>query len=103
MRKKFGLALLVLMVLISLVPAWAQAQGTITGNVTGKAGDLKRLAGITLDGPNRYVSMTNSRGEFRVQNVLPGQYTVTVTQSSNVQRFIVHIDGNNKLDLQVGW
>lgn len=105
MRKKGGLALITIMVAILLVPFWVQkAQGeTLTGTVAGRAGELKSMAGISLEGPNRYMSMTNSEGRFRIENVNPGRYTLTVTQGNYVQKFNVNIDANKTLNLNVRW
>ncbi len=108
MLKKGGLALIAIMVAIMLVPLWAQkAQGetvTVTGTVVGKAGEMKSMAGISLEGPNRYMSMTNSEGRFRIENVNTGRYTLTVTQGNYVQKFNATIDANNNnLNLNVRW
>lgn len=104
MRRKFVLSVLALSVLVMLLPSLAQAQGrTITGLVTGTAGDYKSLASITLEGPNRYLALANSVGQFKVENVLPGRYTVTVRQGNNVQKFIVDLDGSPTLELAVRW
>jgi hypothetical protein len=104
MRKISTLALLVMLVFSLTAPAWAQAGGKeITGRVTGRLGDAKGLASVTLSGPNTYTAMTNSTGAFRVRNVVKGQYTVSVTQGNNVQRFVVDINGSNRLDLGVKW
>ncbi len=61
------------------------------------------MAGVTFNGPSRYVAMTNSMGEFKVQNVVKGKYTVTVSQGNKVQGFMVDIDGLDRLDFKVGW
>jgi hypothetical protein len=104
MRKRQFFGLISLIALVILFYIWApKAQAeTVTGTVVGKAGDLKSMAGITLEGPNRYMSMTNT-GKFNIENVKPGRYTITVTQGNYVQKFNVNIDGNSNLDLQVRW
>jgi hypothetical protein len=104
MKSKSALFLLVLIVFLSPLSAMAQEQGEeITGKVTGAAQDPKGFAGVTFNGPNRYVSMTNSMGEFVVKNVKKGRYTVTVSQGNKTQSFNVDIDGMNKLNLMVRW
>ena len=99
-------ALLLVFLMIFLTASMASAQGPgkeISGNVTGKAGDPKGLAGVTFKGSTRYVAMTNSMGEFKIQNVVKGKYTVTVSQGNKVQGFMVDIDGLDKFDFKVGW
>jgi hypothetical protein len=104
MKVKSFLLLFIMLILLTFSVAIAQDQGKeITGKVTGKAGDPKALAGVTLNGPSRYMSMTNSMGEFKVKNVIKGKYTVTVSQSNKVQGFMIEIDGLDRLDLKVGW
>lgn len=104
MKSKPALVLFFLMIFLTAAIATAQGQGKeITGKVTGAAQDPKGFAGVTFNGPNRYVSMTNSMGEFTVKNVKKGQYTVTVSQGNKVQSFNVNIDGVTNLDLRVKW
>lgn len=107
MQKKYGLGFLILIVMITLLPLGTvraqRATVTVTGTVVGRAGDMKSLAGITLEGPNRYMALTNSEGKFRIGNVTPGRYTVTVAKGNYVQKFNVNIGRNNILDLRVRW
>ncbi len=102
--KKPALVLVILLIFLTATSAAAQEKGIeITGQVTGAAQDPKGFAGVTFNGPNRYVSMTNSTGEFTVKNAKKGEYTVTVTQGNKVQSFKVNIDGASNLDLKVKW
>jgi Carboxypeptidase regulatory-like domain len=105
MGKKHYLRFMALLTLVILLLLWSlQVQAeTVTGTVVGRAGELKSMAGITLEGQNRYMSMTNTTGQFTIENVKPGRYTLTVTQGNYVQKFNVSIDGNNTLDLRVRW
>jgi len=104
MKRKSSFFLILLIIILTASSAIAQGPGKeITGRVIGNAGDPKGFAGVTFNGARRYVSMTNSVGEFRLKNVEKGQYTVTVSQSNKVQRFMVEIDGSTTLDLKVGW
>lgn len=105
MRKKCGLALMAVMVLVTLIPLWApRAWGaTVSGTVVGRAGDPKSMANVTLEGPKKYMAMANPGGVFQVDNVVNGPYRVTISQRNNVQRFNVNIQGNADLRLEVGW
>jgi pectate lyase len=104
MKRSPALFLFILLIFLTAGIAAAQEQGKeITGKVTGAAQDPKGFAGVTFNGPKRYVSMTNSVGEFTVKNVQKGQYTVTVSQGNKVQSFKVDIDGISNLDLRVKW
>ena len=97
------LLFLLIMFLTSSIAAAQQPGKDLTGKVTGAAQDPKGFVGVTFNGPNRYVSMTNSMGEFTVKNVKKGQYTVTVSQGNKVQSFNVDIDGVTNVDLRVKW
>ena len=104
MKSKFALFILFLIILLTPLSVTAQQQAKeITGKVTGATQDPKGFAGVTFNGPNRYVTMTNSTGEFTVKNVKRGRYTVTVSQGNKKQSFNVDIDGMNSLDLRVRW
>ena len=104
MKIKSVLLLLFLLLFLTASIASPQEKGKdITGKVIGVAQDPKGFAGVTFNGPNRYISMTNSLGEFTVKNVKKGRYTVTVTQSNKVQSFNVDIDGMTNLNLMVKW
>ncbi len=104
MKLKSAWLMFFLLILLTAAIAAAQEQGKeITGKVTGAAQDPKGFVGVTFNGPNRYVSMTNSTGEFTVKNVKPGKYTVTVTQGNKVQSFNLDVDGMTHFDLPVKW
>ncbi len=104
MKRSPALLLFILLIFLTAAIAADPEQGKeITGRVTGAAQDPKGFAGVTFNGPKRYVSMTNSTGEFTVKNVKKGQYTVTVSQGNKVQSFNVDIDGVSNLNLRVKW
>ncbi len=104
MKRSPALLWFILLIFLTVAIAAAQEQGKeISGKVTGTAQDPKGFAGVTFNGPKRYVSMTNSTGQFTVKNVKKGRYTVTVSQGNKVQSFNVDIDGASNLDLRVKW
>lgn len=104
MKRSPALLWFILLIFLTAAIAAAQEKGKeITGKVTGAAQDPKGFAGVTFNGPQRYVSMTNSTGQFTVKNVKKGRYTVTVSQGNKVQSFNVDIDGASNLDLRVKW
>lgn len=56
--------------------AWSQA--SITGTVKNNSGNPIEWAHILIE-PSNQVTSTNSDGEFIVQNISPGEYTLTIT------------------------
>ncbi len=85
----------------------AQGQPTpinVSGEVRGVDGLPKRFARVQLDGKGSYVAITNTRGEFSINNVIPGRYTVTITQGDNVQKFSMDLkDGPTPRKIIVKW
>jgi TonB-dependent receptor len=58
---------------------WAQGtKGTITGHVTDPSGAVLKGAKITLDPSNLNV-VSDNQGEFFINNLNPGTYTVAIT------------------------
>lgn len=104
MKLKPALWLVFLLIFLAASMGMAQEAGKeISGKVTGKAGDPKGFAGVTFNGPTRYVAMTNSMGDFKVPKVATGKYTVSVSQGNKVQGFMVDVNGSDKFDFKVGW
>jgi TonB-dependent receptor len=60
-------------------PAWAQARkGTVTGHVTDSTGGVLKGAQITL-APQGITTSTDAQGEYFINNLDQGTYTLTVT------------------------
>lgn len=88
-----------------LSAVWAQAPVgglAVTGQVRGESGDPKSFVRVQLEGPGSYVALTNSKGQFSLKGVVPGQYRITVTQSGKVQTFTMPIE-RGQVDLVVKW
>jgi len=70
-----------LFVLIGLLPATARAQATIAGAVTDNTGGV--LPGVTVEAASPALiekvrtATTDSSGRYRIENLRPGEYTVT--------------------------
>ena len=62
----------------------AKAGGTITGEVLrerrnetgGSNGEPLAGVKVTIDGPQKVEAVTNAKGEFKIEGVQPGEYTV---------------------------
>lgn len=105
MSRRCVATILVLTCVLSALASAAFAQDEIhllTGMVKGRAGDPKQFVGVQLQGPRRYVTMTNADGEFRVSRVVPGRYTVRVRQGDYVETFSLDVR-TERLDLRVKW
>src|SRR5580658_7467218 len=65
-----------------LIPAalWAQNTGSLKGQVTDQSGAAVPNASVTLTGPNNAVKVaqTDSSGNYSVNGLAAGQYTVRV-------------------------
>lgn len=55
--------------------AWGQTSLNMTGTVKARNGSPKQFVHVQLDGPGRYVAVSNAQGVFTLTNVLPGYYT----------------------------
>src|SRR5688572_19001616 len=71
----------VVAVVCLLVPVFsAQAdRGRITGVITDTAGGVLPGVTVTLSGSEERRVVTNERGEFTFENLLPGRYTLRAT------------------------
>ena len=72
---------------------------TVNGQVLGKYKDPKRFVRIQLYGPEHYTSLTGTQGKFSIEEVVPGEYRIMVTQDNNVQRFHMTIKPGNQNSL----
>src|SRR2546428_1724036 len=97
---------------IVLVPVWARAQSTITGVVKDSSGAV--LPGVTVEAASPVLiekvrtAVTDATGQYRLPELLPGNYTVTFTLTgfSTVRREGVELAGvavtTINADLRVG-
>jgi hypothetical protein len=104
-----GFALLILM---ALVPAVASAQTTIAGTVRDTSGAV--LPGVTVEAASPVLiekvrtGTTDSGGQYRIAELLPGTYTVTISLPgfATVKREAVEVTGAGVItinaDLKVG-
>ncbi len=105
MRRRIRMVLLaVILVLVSGLTSgiFAQGQIDVSGSIKGPDGGPKRFASVQMEGPLRYVAITDAEGQFSVSKVVPGRYTVRVRQGDYVATFSVDIR-TDRLDLVVRW
>ena len=82
MRQKIRIALMVL-TWLAILPAAAHAQASITGVVRDTSGAV--LPGVTVEAASPALiekvrtAVTDASGQYRVENLRPGVYTVTLT------------------------
>jgi hypothetical protein len=97
---KFAIGFVLMVVLLSAVPAWAQTANTalVLGTVTDPAGAVvpDAKAQITNTGTNETKEMqTNSSGQFSFPGVAPGPYKVTITKAG----FATFVESNLIVDV----
>src|SRR6266850_7074939 len=98
MRRSERVALIVL-AWVALLPAAAYAQGSITGVVRDASGGV--LPGATVEAASPALIeklrsvVTDATGQYRIENLRPGTYTVTVTLPgfSTVKREGIELTG----------
>ena len=74
MRKRIGLALLVVVSLTFLIAA---ATGRLSGVITDRSGAVMPGVTVTVTGPQRASTVTDRQGRYRFAALQPGQYTIT--------------------------
>src|SRR5947209_9261693 len=86
--------LTVLALVLSLFAVSASAQTSTTGSVEGTVTDVNGAAvpgvTVTVSGPNLIRSQsatTNDEGIYRIPNIPPGRYTVTVEAAKGFAKF----------------
>jgi iron complex outermembrane receptor protein len=77
MKMGFGRALMAAVLVLVVVPVWAQTGASVSGKVTRDNGDAMGGAAVVLDELKREVR-TGEDGTYRFDNVLPGNYHVSV-------------------------
>src|SRR6266550_2857121 len=99
-------------VLVVLMPAKAFAQASLTGVVRDASGAV--LPGVTVEAASPALiervrtTVTNDTGQYRIENLKPGTYSVTFTLAgfSSVKREAIELQGSFSAtinaDLRVG-
>jgi Ca-activated chloride channel family protein len=81
MRARIGSLVVIVFVVVTFV--WGAAAQSDRGLLTGTIKDASGAAvpGVTVEatGPVTATAVTNARGDFRIVNLIPGDYTVTAT------------------------
>lgn len=92
--------LAVLLSLFCIIAAAASENGTVSGTVKDPSGAALVGAQIVLQ-PTSTTVASNAQGNFLIQNVSPGTYTVTISGvgfSNSVSTIVVHAGQNTLLD-----
>ncbi len=88
----FTLALIIWLIAVSAPVANAQViYGSITGNVQDKTGAMIPNATVVVtsqDTQDSRTTTTNSSGEYRIVNLLPGSYTVSIKATGSFAAFL---------------
>ncbi|HEX7251410.1 MAG TPA: carboxypeptidase-like regulatory domain-containing protein, partial [Thermoanaerobaculia bacterium] len=111
MRKRFPwiVSAIALAICTMAIPAAVYAQyGVSTGGILGKVVDEQGgvLPGVSVivKGPGAPITVyTDARGEFRVTNIDPGNYTLTVAlqgfSTVNRENVVVQVGKNTELSI----
>ena len=94
-----GLRVFAGIVCVALLPVAAYAQASITGTVKDASGAV--LPGVTVEAASPALiekvktAATNEAGQYRIENLRPGVYTVTFTLSgfATVKREAIELSG----------
>src|SRR5215211_1452573 len=98
---------LLLAAAVLLLPALAQAQGTLTGTVRDDSGAV--LPGVTVEASSPALIektrsvVTDDTGQYRIIDLVPGTYSLTVTLPgfSTVKRDNIQLSGTQTLTLPI--
>src|SRR5689334_2512455 len=96
---------LVLVAIVTMVPATAWAQATIAGVVTDNSGAV--LPGVTVEAASPALiekvrtATTDANGRYRIESLQPGNYTVTFSLAgfSNVKREDLLVSGTGVISV----
>lgn len=86
--------LLLLLLLLNVYKIMAQEPGTIKGKVVLKSGNFLEAVNVGLSGTS-YGTATNGEGDFVIENVKPGRYTI-------VASFLGHETEKKEIDVRSG-
>ena len=95
-------SLILVGLVMPLTAALSQAP-PVHGTVKGNQGDAKQFASVSLEGPGQYAAITDANGNFVIQEVSAGTYTVRVRQGERRRDFPNVKVGDQSLDLTVDW
>ena len=84
MRLRMSVVVAVLCLLVTTITAQAD-RGRITGVVTDASGAVLPGVTVSLSGMESRTSVTNERGEFAFEGLLPGQYELKTTLAGFVE------------------
>src|SRR5205085_5894912 len=94
MRTSIRFVIVMLALALSLFTVSASAQTSTTGSVEGTVTDVNGAAvpgvTVTVSGPNlirAQSATTNDEGIYRIPNIPPGRYTVTVEAAKGFAKF----------------
>jgi Carboxypeptidase regulatory-like domain len=108
MRRRLGLASLLLLCTLCALPVAGQQTGSITGRVTLSGGE--GLPGVTVEAtsavlPQARTAVTTGNGEYRLPLLPPGDYEIlfTLEGMAPVTRQVpVRLDQNSVVDVTLG-
>jgi hypothetical protein len=104
---RWAIALLAIALAVPAFGQFGQNTGGIQGRVTDEQGGVLPGVQVTLRGPGApQTAYTDARGEFRVANLDPGTYTLTLTlagfQTVNRENVVVNLGRNTELTIPMG-
>src|SRR5262245_54161866 len=102
-RFRVGSSLTLIGLVMLLGAALPQTRPPVHGTVKGSQGDPKQFASVSLEGPGQYAAITDANGNFVIQEVSAGTYTVHVRQGERRGDFSNIKVGDQSLDLTVDW
>lgn len=101
-RLRLTRLLLLVLLVWGLPSVWGQTGLNVTGTVKARNGSPKQFVNVQLNGPGRYVAVSNAQGVFTLTNVVPGYYNIKVRQGDYVETFAQELK-SDRLNLVVKW